>query len=88
MIVSAFANIIDGDVIDDADISGNDVSLTAGGSIGGTSNDVFKGLFDPIEVTATGDLVASAVAGAIAMEANVTGTVSLSFNHSLYRIGW
>ena len=78
MILNSFANIIDGDAIDDLDISGNNVDLTAGGSIGGTSSDVFKGVFDPIEVNATGNLTATATTGAIALDANVQGTVSLS----------
>ena len=78
VILNSFANIIDGDAVDDLDISGHDVDLTAGGSIGGTSSDVFKGVFDPIEVNATGNLTATATTGAIALDANVQGTVSLS----------
>ncbi len=78
VILNAQGNIIDGDAADDLDISGNDVTLTAGGNIGGLSGDVFKGVFNSIEVNVTGNLVASATAGTIALNATMGGSVSLS----------
>lgn len=73
--ITAQGNIIDADGDpDDLDISGNDIFLAAtAGSVGGTSGDIFKGTFDAIEVVAGGNLTASALAGAVALDAQVGG---------------
>ncbi len=78
--VVAKNNIIDGDTpIDDLDVSGNDVTLTATtGSIGGTTNNIFTGTVSPLEVKATGDLTANATAGLIALDVTVGGKLSLN----------
>ncbi|MCC6511267.1 MAG: hypothetical protein IT423_19355, partial [Pirellulaceae bacterium] len=78
--VIAANSILDDDSLpDDVDVSGNTVILTATtGSIGSTSSDIFTGSVAPLEVTATGNLTATALAGLIALDPTVTGMITLN----------
>ncbi|MCA9047929.1 MAG: hypothetical protein KDA89_04335, partial [Planctomycetaceae bacterium] len=59
-------------------ITAINANLTAlNGSIGGTSADVFKGIFDPIEVLLTGNLTATA-AGAVAVDGTISGASNIT----------
>ncbi|MDZ4848784.1 MAG: hypothetical protein SGI77_05790, partial [Pirellulaceae bacterium] len=89
VIITAQSNIIDNDIgIDDLDIRGNNVTLTATtGNIGATSSDVFRENVDLLEIVATaipgdpgnpGNLVANALTGFVAIDADVTGTTMIT----------
>ncbi|MFO0979261.1 MAG: hypothetical protein U0996_22830 [Planctomycetaceae bacterium] len=59
-------------------ISGTNATLTATtGSVGATSADVFKGVFDPVEVALTGNLTANA-GGAVAVGGTIAGTQTIT----------
>jgi hypothetical protein len=58
--------------------AGNATLTVTNGSIGATSGDVFKGSFNPIEVTLTGNLTATAAGGAVAVSGTVGGMSNIS----------
>ncbi len=68
--LTAGSNILDGDgLLDDLDIDGGEILIVStGGSVGSDSADIFKGVFDPIEIRATSSLDISAPAGLIAVD--------------------
>ncbi len=79
------SSIIDGDPLPevgpiDYDVSGADVTLTATtGSIGGITGDFFcDTVFNLLEVFASGNLVASATMGTVALHADVLGTITIT----------
>ena len=78
--ITAQNNIIDNDTgVDSLDLRGNDVTLTATtGSIGSTSNEIFRENVNPIEIVATGNLTANAPLGLVAIDATVTGTTTIT----------
>ena len=77
-------SIIDADVIDavpiDYDIDGANVTLTATlGSIGSSTGDpLCDGVFNLLEVRASGNLIASAPNGLVALDSSVLGTTTIS----------
>jgi len=82
VIITDNGNIVDGGDTD-VDIvttnAGSGVSLTAtNGSIGASSPDVFKGIFDPIEVSLAGNLTASAPLGSVAIAGSVAGIQTIT----------
>ena len=76
------SNITDNDGLpDNLDVQGVNVTLTAlPGSIGSTSTNIFRENINAIEVVATGNLVATAATGLIALDTTVGGTVTLTAN--------
>ena len=76
----AFGNILDNDSpIDNLDVSGNNVTLTADtGSIGSITGNIFCAIVDVLEVSATNNLTATAVAGLVALDATVGGILTLT----------
>ena len=76
----AFGSILDNDSpIDNLDVSGNNVTLTADtGSIGSITGNIFCAVVNVLEVTATNNLTATAVAGLVALDATVGGVLTLT----------
>jgi len=69
------------DLPDSLDVRGANVTLTAlPGSIGSVSSSIFRENINAIEVIASGNLVASAITGLVALNATVAGTVALTAN--------
>ncbi|MFO1066457.1 MAG: hypothetical protein U0892_21575, partial [Pirellulales bacterium] len=79
--INAFGSIMDGDTVpDDVDVTGDNITLTAGQNIGGTTGDIFHAVVNPIEVVSSGDInaTANALTGLIALDATAAGTINLS----------
>ncbi len=78
-----FLDTANGSVIDGnggaTNITAGNATITAvNGSIGATSADVFLGTFDPVEVNLTGNLVATALTGAVAFSGTIAGTTTVN----------
>jgi hypothetical protein len=80
--IRAFDNITDGDAgVDDLDVRGQDVTLTAdNGSVGSLVSNIFTAVPNPIEVSAAGVYTAEAVNGMVALDFADVGGVNLSTN--------
>ncbi len=78
--ITASENIIDLDGSpDNLDIRGNDITLTAtNGSIGTTTTNIFVAVVNPIEVSASNDLTATALNGVVALDAAFVGALTLN----------
>ncbi|MEQ1824489.1 MAG: hypothetical protein ABL921_01015 [Pirellula sp.] len=78
--IQAYGSIFDNDnPIDDIDVTGNDLILSADhGSIGNLSNNLFCALVETIEVAASSSLAATAINGAVALHAVLGGAFTVS----------